>query len=46
VDATALASTPPITPIAPRRDNEAVVNWSIRSSIKAPLNIMTSGSDE
>ena len=50
VDATAPANTPPIMPIAPRRDTEAVanrsVNWSKRSSVKAPLKRMTSGSDE
>jgi len=49
-DATAPASSPPITPIAPRRDIETVanrwVNWSKRSSVKAPLNIMTTGSDQ
>jgi hypothetical protein len=37
-------------PIAPRRDIEAVanrsVNWSKRSSVKAPLKRVTSGSDE
>jgi hypothetical protein len=40
VDVTAPANTPPITPIAPRRDIEAVasrwVNRSKRSSVKAP----------
>jgi hypothetical protein len=39
-DATAPASSPPITPIAPRRDIETVanrwVNWSKRSSVKVP----------
>lgn len=50
VDATAPANTPPIMPIAPRRDIEAVanrsVNWSKRSSVKARLKRMTSGGDE
>jgi hypothetical protein len=44
------ANTPPIMPIAPRRDIEAVanrsVNWSKRSSVKARLKRMTSGGDE